>query len=69
MERKVQTGDRVAGCVLALLTLAAGIVIFIILPVIGWVIGPILCLLALFMGGKEQRIWRCRDCHAVIPRG
>lgn len=56
------------GLLLALIVLFGGIFVFIFIPVIGWVIGPLMCLVALFMGGKRRRVWRCRGCGYFFER-
>jgi hypothetical protein len=40
---------------------------FLLIPVIGWVAGPIFVLCALFMnlGAKKRTVWRCRNCRAA----
>jgi hypothetical protein len=42
--------------------------VFLMIPCLGWVIGPMVCFFALFMGGKRDRVWRCRNCGSRMPR-
>lgn len=39
-----------------------GVIVFIVLPIIGWVLGPLLFVWALGMGGKRKQSMRCVDC-------
>jgi hypothetical protein len=68
MVKKTISSGNCAGLALALITLCAGVVIFFLIPVLGWVIGPAICLCALFMGGKRSKVWRCRSCGSIIAR-
>ena len=69
-KKTVYEGGGCGGCVVSLLVLAAGILIFLLIPVIGWVIGPVICLGAVFIGrATSKKVWRCRSCRSVIPRG
>ena len=64
------TSGACGGCALVMLTLCAGIIVFIVIPVIGWVAGPIIILCSLFMSiGNRRKVWRCRNCRAIIDRG
>jgi hypothetical protein len=67
MRKTVMSSGNCSGIAGALLVLTAGLVIFVALPVIGWIIGGLLIVCALFMGGKRQKIWRCNACRAFIP--
>lgn len=69
MKRGAVSSGNAAGICLALLLFAAGIIVFVVLPVIGWVIGPCICLFSLFVGGKTQNVWRCTTCGAIIGNG
>jgi hypothetical protein len=69
MKKKTVSSGNFAGLVLALLVLLTGIIITVAIPVVGWVVGPLLILLSLGMGGKRQKVWRCRSCRSVVPRG
>ena len=68
MQMTAISSGNCAGIVVALICLAAGIFIFFAIPVIGWVIGPVICVGALFMGGKKSKVWKCRACGSVVPR-
>jgi len=69
MKRKTLSSGNALGLCIALLMLAAGIVVVFLLPVIGCFIGPVICFLALFIGGKRSKVWKCTTCGAVIARG
>jgi hypothetical protein len=68
MRKTVLSSGHCSGLAVALIVFCTGIIIFFILPVVGWVVGPIISLLALFMGGKRQRVWRCRNCGYFFER-
>jgi hypothetical protein len=68
MMKKTLSSGNCAGLMLALLLLVVGFVILLAIPIVGWVVGPLLMLLALFMGGKRQKVWRCRSCKGIVPR-
>ena len=68
MHKTVVSSGNCAGVVVALIVLAAGIFIVVAIPVIGWIIGPIICIGALFMGGKRQKVWKCTKCGSVVNR-
>jgi hypothetical protein len=50
------------------IVLAVGVAITILIPVIGWVIAPLLMLLVIGMGGKRTKVWRCGNCRSIMPR-
>lgn len=68
MRKTVVSSGNCAGIVVALIVFAVGIIIAVAIPVIGWVIGPLICIGALFMGGKRQKVWKCTQCSAVANR-
>lgn len=45
-----------------------GVAIAFYYPVVGWVLGPILCLVSLGMGYKSRKIWLCQQCGAFFER-
>jgi len=65
--KRISTGNA-AGIAKALLFFALGVLLFVCMPIIGWIIGPIICICALFMGGHRQNVWRCPGCRAIVPR-
>ncbi|MGE5607722.1 MAG: hypothetical protein ACM359_00565 [Bacillota bacterium] len=67
VKAKISSGN-FTGIIGALIVLAIGIAITLAIPCIGWVVGPLLILMALGMGGKRQKVWRCQRCRAFIPR-
>lgn len=69
MKKDKRSHGNLVGIVLALIVFCVGIAIFVFIPCFGWVIGPIVCVLALFMGGKREKIWKCTLCGAFVMRG
>lgn len=68
MTKKTLSSGNCGGLALALIVLVVGLIITVAIPVIGWVIGPLIMVCALFMGGKRSRVWRCVSCGAIAPR-
>jgi hypothetical protein len=68
MNKTVVSSGNCSGIVLALIAFCVGIIIAFAIPVIGWVIGPLICIGALFMGGKRNKVWKCAQCSSVINR-
>jgi hypothetical protein len=64
---KLRSGH-LLGITLGLLLVVVGIVVFVAIPVIGWVVGPLIGLAGLACGGKSRKVWRCRSCGSVIER-
>lgn len=69
MVKKTQSSGNFVGLIAALIVLTLGIAVFILIPIIGWVLGPLMILLSLGMGGKRTKVWRCASCKVAIPRG
>jgi hypothetical protein len=69
MRKATQTSGNFSGIILGLIVLVIGVVITIAIPIIGWVVGPLLILLALGMGGKRSKVWRCKACNMFVARG
>ncbi|MGC4031491.1 MAG: hypothetical protein QM754_07115 [Tepidisphaeraceae bacterium] len=65
---KVSSGNFV-GIVLALIVFVVGLAVMILIPLLGWIAGPLIMLLALGMGGKRSKVWRCKSCRVALPRG
>lgn len=59
----------IATSLIQIFVFVAGVVVFILIPVIGWVLGPIIMLCSLFIGGKSMRVWQCRNCGYFFQRG
>jgi len=68
MVKKTISSGNCSGLVLALIVFCVGVVISIMIPVIGWVIGPVICIGSLFMGGKRNKVWRCKKCGSIVNR-
>lgn len=69
MRMKTRSTGNAGGVALALITFVIGVIIFLAIPILGWVVGPIICLCALFMGGKRYRVLRCSGCGVEHNRG
>lgn len=67
MLKKTKSSGNALGIALALIVFVVGVLLC--LTVIGAIIGIPLCILALFIGGKRSKVWQCRQCGYVIPRG
>ncbi len=68
MKKTVVSSGNCSGLVLALIAFCVGVVITVSIPVIGWVVGPLICIGALFMGGKRSKVWKCTKCGSVVNR-
>lgn len=68
MEETIISSGNCSGIVIALIVFCVGVVIFFSIPVIGWILGPIISIGALFMGGKRAKVWKCKACGAVVNR-
>ena len=42
-----------------------GLIIFVLIPIIGWVLGPVMIITALIRGGNAKQVWRCKSCKAI----
>lgn len=69
MESARQTHHSIVGQLFGVVVFLLGVLLCICIPVIGWVLGPIICLAALFMGYRTSKVWRCTNCRAIVPRG
>jgi ssDNA-binding Zn-finger/Zn-ribbon topoisomerase 1 len=67
VKRTISSGN-CSGIIMALIVLAVGVVLIVTIPILGWIIGALLCLLALFMGGKRRKVWQCEDCGYLFDR-
>lgn len=71
--RMVKAKVNETGCVMALaialILIAAGVLIFVMIPIAGWIIGPVVIICGLFYGGRKSKVWRCENCRAIIARG
>lgn len=68
MKPKTRSSGNALGLCIALLMLAAGIMVVFLLPVVGCFIGPLICFLSLFIGGKRNKVWKCTTCGTTITR-
>lgn len=62
--RKRSVGNA-SGCLWGLILICIGIAIFFLIPIFGWVAGPLIGIYGLTRGGK--RVLRCR-CGYYVPR-
>ncbi len=65
VKRTISSGNAL-GIALALIIFVVGVSLS--LTVVGAIIGIPLCILALFIGGKRRKVWRCRKCSSIIDR-
>ncbi len=68
MRKKTISSGNCAGIILALIVFVVGVVLILTIPVFGWILGALLCLFALFMGGKRRKVWKCGRCGNVFDR-
>ena len=69
MIKKTVSSGNVSGIALALLVFATGLFLTISGAFCGgFLVGIPLCILALFMGGKRQKVLRCKSCGHTVNR-
>ncbi len=61
--RKTKVGSK--SLLFSLAMFVTGLIIFILIPVIGWVLGGVMMIVALLRGGSSKRVLRCRSCKAI----
>ena len=61
----ISTGNCL-GIALALFVFCLGVILCF--TGVGIIIGIPLMLVALFMGGKKSKVWKCVDCGSVVNR-
>jgi len=49
----------------ALLIFLFGVIVFLLIPIIGWIVGPCICLVAILAGNKSRIVYRCRSCGII----
>jgi len=65
MYKETLSKGNLSGIVVALIVLALGV----ILSFAGlWIIGVPVAILALFMGGKRIKVWKCSKCGYFFER-
>ena len=69
MRKSTTSSGNFIGIVLALVVFVVGLGVTILIPLLGWIVGPLLMLLALRMGGKRTKVWCCKPCVVVLARG
>ena len=50
----------------ALLAVLLGITLVVLVPCVGWVLGPIIILAAIIADGKRRKVLACKSCKAII---
>lgn len=68
MKKTVVSNGNCAGITIALVVFFVGLAIIFMFPVIGWILGPVIMIGALFMGGKRRKVWKCTQCGAINDR-
>ena len=68
MVKKTISSGNVSGILFGLIMVVVGFAVVVALPGVGWVIGPLIILWALFQGGKRRRVWKCRNCSSIVDR-
>lgn len=66
MKKWTKSSGNALGCAFALLFIAIGIALCF--TVVGIPIGLPLMIVALFIGGKREKYWKCKSCKTVLPR-
>lgn len=67
MKKKVISTGNFKGILLALIVLIIGVALLFIFP-IGTIIGLLLIIVALGMGGKRRKVWKCKNCGYIFER-
>jgi len=60
--------SNLVGILIGLVMVGVGIVVMVIFPCIGWLIGAVMIVYGLFQGGKSRKVWRCPECGSIIER-
>jgi hypothetical protein len=69
MRKGKRSEGAVLGTVLGLVLLAGEVALILTGLCFGWVIGGLLAVLSFFViGGKYQKVWKCKTCRIVISR-
>lgn len=68
MKKKTISSGNCAGLLLALVVFCVGVAITVAFMPFGLIVGPLLCLFALFMGGKRSKVWKCVKCGSIVNR-
>ena len=66
MKKKTISKGNTTGILLALVVLGIGVALCF--TGIGAIIGIPVIILALFMGGKRQKVWLCKNCGYYFER-
>ena len=51
------------GCFVQLIGIAVGLLLIVLIPLLGWVLGPLLILAALVWGGRLATYYECSNCR------
>jgi hypothetical protein len=63
---KKKSVGNLTGMIWALILICLGVAVFFMIPVIGWVGGPLIGIYGLTRGGK--RVLKCRGCGYYVQR-
>ena len=58
--------------ILAIVLFVVGLIVVVVyapLIPIGWVVGPVLCIFAILLALRNDKVWRCTKCQAIVARG
>ena len=69
MKKAKTKRNEAAGCAVALTVFIIGVVLFVLIPILGWLVGPLLCFVAILSVSHRDKVWRCTDCRTIVPRG
>jgi len=58
----IKTIKKSRGCTSGMIIFAMGVAITIVIPIVGWVLGPLICISVLLDGGEETKIIYCKKC-------
>ena len=56
-----------AGLLMGAMLVVAGL-FFLLIPVLGWIAGPIVIIFGLFCGGTSSKVWMCPRCRTYLNR-
>lgn len=70
MDKTIHSTGNFSGIIIAIIVFIAGLSIFIwfFWTLLGAIIGILLIIMSLGMGGKRQKIWKCRKCGYFFER-
>ena len=69
MNTKTKVNNRAGGCLVQLAGLIVGMVIAVAIPVVGWVLGPVVILIAIVIGSGVAQHTVCGECGNRVEKG